>query len=118
MKAAVVHSFDRPLEIDDVPVPEPGADQVLVRIETSGPCHTDIRAARGEWPVKPTLPIIPGHEGVGVVEQLGRGNDHGLEAGQERARVRWGVEIERCAFSRTRSRDLHACGRPRWSRDS
>jgi propanol-preferring alcohol dehydrogenase len=81
MKAAVVHSFDRPLEIDDVPVPEPGADQVLVRIETSGLCHTDIHAARGEWPIKPTLPFIPGHEGVGVVEQLGPGNGRGLEVG-------------------------------------
>jgi alcohol dehydrogenase, propanol-preferring len=81
MKAAVVHAFDRPLEIEDVPVPEPGADQVLVRIEASGLCHTDIHAARGEWPVKPELPFIPGHEGVGVVERVGGGNTHGLEEG-------------------------------------
>src|SRR3954470_11025910 len=81
MKAAVVHSFDEPLEIEDVPVPEPGPDQVLVRIESSGLCHTDIHAARGEWPIKPSPPFIPGHEGVGVIERLGSGNAHGLEVG-------------------------------------
>jgi propanol-preferring alcohol dehydrogenase len=48
MKAAVARSFDQPLEIDDVPVPKPGPEQVLVRIEASGLCHTDIHAARGE----------------------------------------------------------------------
>ncbi|MEV4535971.1 alcohol dehydrogenase AdhP [Asanoa sp. NPDC049518] len=71
MRAAVVTSFDSPLQIIDRPLPEPGADQVLVRIEASGLCHTDIHAARGDWPVKPTPPFVPGHEGVGVVERIG-----------------------------------------------
>ena len=88
MKAAVVRSFDQPLEIEDVPVPEPGVDQVLVRIEASGLCHTDIHAARGEWPVKPSPPFIPGHEGVGIIEQLGAGNAHGLSVG-ERVALPW-----------------------------
>jgi propanol-preferring alcohol dehydrogenase len=44
---------------------------VLVRVEASGLCHTDIHAARGDWPVQPGLPFTPGHEGVGIVEQLG-----------------------------------------------
>jgi propanol-preferring alcohol dehydrogenase len=44
-----------------------------VRVETAGLCHTDIHAAHGDWPVKPTLPLIPGHEGVGIVEQVGLG---------------------------------------------
>jgi propanol-preferring alcohol dehydrogenase len=73
MKTAVVRSFDAPLVIEDRPVPEPGPEEVLVRIEASGLCHTDIHAARGDWPVKPRLPFVPGHEGVGVVEKLGRG---------------------------------------------
>jgi propanol-preferring alcohol dehydrogenase len=81
MKAAVVRSFDRPLEIEDVPIPVPGAGQVLVRIEASGLCHTDIHAARGEWPVKPSPPFIPGHEGVGIIERAGSGDAHGLEPG-------------------------------------
>jgi propanol-preferring alcohol dehydrogenase len=73
MRAAVVPSLGAPLQIRDVPVPTPGAGQVLVRIEASGICHTDIHAARGDWPVKPTAPFIPGHEGVGIVEALGDG---------------------------------------------
>ena len=59
MKAAVVHRFDGPLSIDDVPVPEPGAEQVLVRIEAAGLCHTDIHAARGEWPVEAVAAVHP-----------------------------------------------------------
>ncbi len=73
MKAAVVTDFTAPLQVKDVPVPEPGPGEVLVRIETSGLCHTDIHAARGDWPVKPTPPFIPGHEGVGHIEKLGSG---------------------------------------------
>jgi propanol-preferring alcohol dehydrogenase len=73
MHAAVVTGFTSPLEIQDRPVPVPGAGQVLVRIEASGLCHTDIHAAHGDWPVKPTPPFVPGHEGVGIVEALGAG---------------------------------------------
>src|SRR4051794_16491213 len=88
MKAAVVHAFDRPLAIEDVPIPEPGPEQVLVRIEASGLCHTDIHAARGEWPVKPALPFIPGHEGVGIVVALGPGSTHGVQVG-DRVALPW-----------------------------
>ena len=73
MKAAVVTDFSQPLEIVEREVPEPTEGQVLVRIETCGLCHTDIHAAHGDWPVKPTPPFVPGHEGVGIVEQLGAG---------------------------------------------
>src|SRR5476651_1070709 len=73
MKAAVVTDFHSPLEIQDLPIPEPGPGEVLVRIETSGLCHTDIHAAHGDWPVKPSPPFIPGHEGVGIVSELGPG---------------------------------------------
>jgi len=71
MKAAVVHDFTQPLTIEDIPRPEPGDGQVLVRIEACGLCHTDIHAAHGDWPIKPALPLIPGHEGVGIVEAVG-----------------------------------------------
>ena len=73
MKAAVVHSFTEPLRFEEVATPVPGEGEVLVRIEASGLCHTDIHAAHGDWPVKPTPPFVPGHEGVGIVEQLGAG---------------------------------------------
>lgn len=73
MKAAVVTDFTAPLEIQQRDVPQPRAGQVLVRMETCGLCHTDIHAARGDWPVKPTPPFVPGHEGIGTVTQLGAG---------------------------------------------
>ena len=68
MKAAVVHEFGKPLKIEEVPVPEvvPGQDR-CVKIAASGVCHTDLHAADGDWPVKPSPPFIPGHEGVGHV---------------------------------------------------
>ena len=73
MKAAVVHEFGQPLVIEDVPVPEVPDGQILVKVVASGVCHTDLHAASGDWPVKPTLPFIPGHEGVGHVARVGRG---------------------------------------------
>jgi alcohol dehydrogenase, propanol-preferring len=71
MKAAVVTDFTKPLQIQDLPIPEPGRGQLLVRIQASGLCHTDIHAAHGDWPVKPNPPFVPGHEGIGVVEKVG-----------------------------------------------
>ncbi len=75
MKATVVQSFTEPLPIEERPIPVPGRGQVLVRIEASGLCHTDIHAAHGDWPAKPTPPVIPGHEGVGIVAATGPGVD-------------------------------------------
>jgi propanol-preferring alcohol dehydrogenase len=80
MRAAVVRTFGQPLSIEEWPVPDPGAGEVLVRIEACGVCHTDLHAADGDWPVKPTLPFIPGHEGVGRAVALGTGVHH-LEEG-------------------------------------
>lgn len=73
MRTAVVSEFGAPAHIDERPLPEPGPGQVLVRLETCGLCHTDIHAMRGDWPVKPGLPLVPGHEGVGIVEEVGTG---------------------------------------------
>ena len=87
MRAAVVHDFTQPLRMEDRPTPRPGPGQVLVKVEASGLCHTDIHAAHGDWPVKPTLPFVPGHEGVGVVEAVGAGVDSVREG--ERVAVPW-----------------------------
>jgi propanol-preferring alcohol dehydrogenase len=73
MKAAVVRNFRQPLVIEERPIPTPGHGEVVVRIEASGLCHTDIHAAHGDWPVKPTLPFVPGHEGVGIITRVGPG---------------------------------------------
>ena len=73
MRAARVHDFTKPLSIDEVPVPEVAPGQILVKVAASGVCHTDLHAARGDWPVKPSLPFTPGHEGVGTVAAIGAG---------------------------------------------
>ena len=73
MKAAVVRQFGKPLAIEEIPVPMPEAGEVLVKLATSGVCHTDLHAAHGDWPVKPNLPFVPGHEGVGEVVGVGAG---------------------------------------------
>lgn len=53
----------------------------------SGVCHTDVHAADGDWPVRPGLPFIPGHEGAGVVVALGRGVSGLKEA--DRVGIAW-----------------------------
>lgn len=73
MKAAIAYKFGEPLKIEQIPIPEPGPGQILVKIVASGVCHTDLHAADGDWPVKPKLPFIPGHEGVGYVAKVGPG---------------------------------------------
>ncbi len=72
-RAAVVHDFAEPLRIEEVPRRALAPGQIRVQIEASGLCHTDIHAAHGDWPVKPSPPFVPGHEGVGIVEELGPG---------------------------------------------
>jgi propanol-preferring alcohol dehydrogenase len=72
-QAAVVPEFGSALTLKQVDLPalEPG--QILVKVEACGLCHTDIHAAHGDWPIKPTPPFIPGHEGVGIVSELALG---------------------------------------------
>lgn len=73
MKAAVVREFGKPLMIEEVAIPTPGPGEVLVKIMATGVCHTDLHAADGDWPVKPSPPFIPGHEGAGIVAAVGAG---------------------------------------------
>jgi propanol-preferring alcohol dehydrogenase len=87
MKAAVVRDYGAPLEITELPIPEVGAGQVLVRVHACGVCHTDLHAANGDWPVKPPLPFVPGHEGVGVVAAVGAGVERLREG--DRVGVPW-----------------------------
>lgn len=73
MRAAVVTEFGAPLQVSETELPTPGPGEALVKLETSGVCHTDLHAAQGDWPVKPSPPFIPGHEGCGTVVALGPG---------------------------------------------
>jgi propanol-preferring alcohol dehydrogenase len=95
MQAAVVESLEKPLVLQEVPVPE-----ILVRIEATGVCHTDLHAAKGDWPVKPKPPLIPGHEGVGHVAALGPGV-RGVKEG-DRVGVPWlHTACGACEYCRT-----------------
>ena len=71
MRAMVLERARTPLRLARVPVPEPGPDQVLVRVRACGVCRTDLHVVDGELP-HPRLPLIPGHEVVGTVAARGR----------------------------------------------
>lgn len=73
MKAAVVEVHGQPLVLKEVDTPKPAFGEVLVKVVTSGVCHTDLHVRDADWYVKSKLPVIPGHEGAGVVVALGEG---------------------------------------------
>ena len=73
MQAAVVVEFGKKLAFREYDIPTPGAGQIVVKTEACGVCHTDLHAANGDWPVKPTPPFTPGHEGIGRVAAVGEG---------------------------------------------
>src|SRR3984957_17615102 len=79
MQAAVVEAFGKPLVVREQVIPSPGSGQILVKTEACGVCHTDLHVAHGDWPVKPTLPFIPGHEAIGLVVAVGSGVKIGKE---------------------------------------
>ena len=90
MKAAMLRELGKPLTMEDVPTPAPGPGQVLIRTEACGVCHSDLHLADGDWDLlRPItkLPLILGHEVVGVVSQPGEGVT-GLRAG-DRVGVPW-----------------------------
>lgn len=67
MRAAVLREFGRPLAVEEVEVPVPGPDDVLVRVRAAGICATDVKLVEGKTPPPPPLPHIPGHEVAGEV---------------------------------------------------
>lgn len=74
MRAAVLHAFKQPLTIEEVERPAPGADEVLIRVEACGVCHSDVHVADGDWPQFEKIvkrPLIPGHEIAGRVVEKG-----------------------------------------------
>ncbi|WP_269245853.1 alcohol dehydrogenase AdhP [Rhizobium sp. AG207R] len=73
MRAAIVTEFGKPLSIEYRPVPRPEPGKILVRVKACGVCHTDLHAAEGDWPVRPSLPFTPGHEVAGIVAAVGAG---------------------------------------------
>ena len=82
---AAAPAESRPLELRDVPVPEPAAGEVLVKVRACGVCRTDLHVVEGELP-DPKLPLVPGHQVVGTVDRVGEG-----VRGARRRRARGGA---------------------------
>jgi propanol-preferring alcohol dehydrogenase len=90
MKAAMLREIGKPLTIEEVPTPEPGPGQVLIRVEACGVCHSDLHLAQGDWDLLrgvTKIPLILGHEAAGTVAALGEGAT-GLKVG-DRVGVPW-----------------------------
>jgi alcohol dehydrogenase, propanol-preferring len=75
MHAMVLHSPGQALRLEERPLPEPGAGEVRLRVQACAVCRTDLHVVDGDLPL-PRLPIVPGHEIVGIVERLGPGVDN------------------------------------------
>ena len=71
LRAAVLHEFGRPLAVEELELDPPKAGEVGVRMVASGVCHSDLHVAQGIHPT--SLPVVLGHEGAGVVEEVGSG---------------------------------------------
>jgi propanol-preferring alcohol dehydrogenase len=100
MRAAVATEFGAPLQLRELELPSPGLGEALVKLESSGICHTDLHAVQGDWPIKPELPFVPGHEGIGTVVALGDGvND--LAVGDKVGNAWLWSACGRCEYCRT-----------------
>ena len=104
MLAMLLDEARRPLRAADVPVPEPGFGQVLVRVHACGVCRTDLHVVDGDL-AHPKLPLVPGHEIVGTVHALGAGVEQ-FAIGQ-RVGVPWlGHTCGRCDYCRVGRENL------------
>jgi propanol-preferring alcohol dehydrogenase len=99
----------KPLELVDIPAPKPAQGELLLRVRACGVCHTDLHTVEGDLP-EVKLPVIPGHEVVGIVERTGEGS-HRFKKG-DRAGASWlHSACGRCAFCRGRKENLCIEGR-------
>ncbi len=90
MKAAILREYKQPLQIEETETPTPGPDEVLIKIEACGVCHSDLHIAEGDWTHLLRIikrPLIPGHEVVGRVVQIGEAVNN-LQIG-DRVGVAW-----------------------------
>ena len=104
MRAAVLDAQRKPLIVRDVPSPTTGPDEVLLRVRACAVCRTDLHIVDGEL-ANPRLPLIPGHEIVGVSEEVGS-QVKALKLG-ERVGVPWlGWTCGKCAFCKAGQENL------------
>lgn len=110
MRAALLNDYGAPITIGEVPAPEPGPGEVLVRVAGAGVCHSDVHLRRHEANDLPRLPWILGHEVAGHVERLGPGVT-GVKPGEPVA-VFGGWGCGSCAVCR--SGDEQLCPQGSW----
>ena len=111
MRAMVLDVPKQPLQLRDIPEPLPDPGQILLRVSTCAVCRTDLHIVDGELP-DPKLPLIPGHEIVGRVEQTGRGVKKFREG--DRVGIPWlGWTCGECKFCRSGRENL--CDRARFT---
>jgi len=108
MKTMILKRFapidQNPLELVDLPIPEPDPENILLRIKVCGVCHTDLHTIEGELP-EVKLPIIPGHQVVGFVEKLGKNTTRFKEG--DRLGVAWlNSACGKCAFCQRENENL------------
>jgi propanol-preferring alcohol dehydrogenase len=104
MKAMVLHTPREPLRLAELPGPKPGPGQVLVRVRACAVCRTDLHVMDGELP-HPKLPLVPGHEIVGVVAAKGEGVER-FNIG-DRVGIPWlGWTCDACEYCRTGRENL------------
>jgi propanol-preferring alcohol dehydrogenase len=112
MRAMVLDKPGQPLQLRDVEKPRPAKGQLLVRIATCAVCRTDLHVADGELP-DPKLPLIPGHQIVGHVEEIGEEVNSQFKIG-DRVGIPWlGWTDGECAFCRSKRENL--CDRARFT---
>src|SRR2546425_3560153 len=71
IRAAILWEQGQPLSVEPAELGVPGPGEVLVEVKAAGVCHSDLHPARGDWPMR--LPVVLGHEGAGVVQEVGPG---------------------------------------------
>jgi alcohol dehydrogenase, propanol-preferring len=104
MRAMVLEKQKQPLQLRDVPKPKPARGQMLVRVATCAVCRTDLHIVDGELP-DPKLPLIPGHEIVGRIEEIAD-DVEGFSIG-DRVGVPWlGWTDGECAYCRSNRENL------------
>jgi alcohol dehydrogenase, propanol-preferring len=105
MRAMLLDRPGQPLELRDVPKPKPGRGQLLVRVSACAVCRTDLHVIDGELP-DPKLPLIPGHQIVGRLEEIGEETDSKFQIG-DRVGIPWlGWTDGECAYCRSDRENL------------
>ena len=103
--AQVLEKAGEGLKYKQIPVPKPGPDEVLVNVKYTGVCHTDLHAAKGDWPLPVKMPLVGGHEGAGIVVEKGELVTQ-VEIG-DHAGVKWlNGSCLACEFCRTSDESL------------